>query len=226
MNAVKYLAAALLLALFSGCSSPPVSRDLQRQAKQVTFHQVRADPEGTSGTVVIWGGRIINVANDTNGSSIYIVGLPVSRNGSPARDGGTSPGRFIAASPNFLDPEMFPPGARITIAGQLDGVSTEQLGDMNYTYPVLDIIETHIWPERQSNPNSTASRASWNVYMGPAWGAPGWGPGPYWGPGWGPYAYWGPGWGPGPRRGPGWGRRSGFHGNVHVRTGGGGGRRR
>ncbi|HEX3625149.1 MAG TPA: Slp family lipoprotein [Verrucomicrobiae bacterium] len=129
MNAVKFVAAALLLAVLASCASHPISRDLRRQARLITFNQVRTDPEGTRGNIVIWGGRIINVVNNTNGSAMYIVCLPVGSNGRPIRDG-TSPGRFIAASGGFIDPAMFPQGTRITVAGQLNGVLTEQLGQI------------------------------------------------------------------------------------------------
>ena len=145
MNAVKYLAPALLLAAFAGCASYPISKDLRQQAQVVTMDQVKADPAGTRGRIVIWGGRIINVANDTNGSAIYIVCLPMGSDEKPVADG-PSPGRFIATTTDFLDPEAFPAHRRITVAGQLDGVWTEPLGKIQYTYPVLDIKEAHVWP--------------------------------------------------------------------------------
>ena len=168
----------------SGCSSPPISKDVREQARQVTFSQVRADPAGTRGTVVIWGGRIINVVNNTNASSIYIVGLPVKSNGKPMSEG-PSPGRFVAATPNFLDPTMLPRNRRITVAGSLNGVSTERLGSMNYAYPVLEIKELHIWPLKSGEDYPDYSNYAYYGY-GPAWNNYSWG----WGPGWG---WWGGG---------------------------------
>ncbi|HUA65682.1 MAG TPA: Slp family lipoprotein [Alphaproteobacteria bacterium] len=207
MNAGKCFVSALLLAALSGCSSGPISRDLREQAQQVTFNQVKADPDGTRGTVVIWGGRIIGVANNTNGGSIYILGLPVRGGGKP-RSGQPSPGRFMAVSPGFIDPELFPQGMRITVAGPLDGVWTESLEDVQYTYPVVQFQQVHLWPESQPRPSPNVS-----VSMGPAWN-------PYWGPGWGPspwgwygYSMYRPGFRgsfyAGVRVGPGPGRRSG-----------------
>ena len=148
MNAVKYFAPALMLsaalALFSGCASYPISKEYRQHAQIITLDQAKADPTGTRGKIVIWGGRIINVVNNKDGSEIYVVCLPMPSNEIPLADG-PSPGRFIAASPGFLDPEMYPQGTLITVAGQLDGVATEQLGNVPYTYPVLDIQETHVW---------------------------------------------------------------------------------
>jgi outer membrane lipoprotein len=214
MNRVKWFASASVVSLLamamilSGCSSGPISRDLREQAQQVTFNQVRANPAGTRGTVVIWGGRIIGVANTTNGGTIYVLGLPVRGGGKP-RSGQPSPGRFMAVSPGFVDPELFPQGMRITVAGPLDGVWTEPVEDIQYTYPVVQFQQVHLWPESQPRPSPNV-----NVSMGPAWG-PGWGPGP--GP-WGWYGY------PMMYRP---GVRPGFHGSFYagVRVGSGPGRR-
>ncbi|HTV43497.1 MAG TPA: Slp family lipoprotein [Candidatus Sulfotelmatobacter sp.] len=202
LNAVKCLALACLLAVFSGCSSYPFPRELWDKAQVISISDVRANPDASRGAIVIWGGRIVNVVNDTNGSSIYIVGLPLRSSGRP-RVRESSPGRFIATTSYFLDPEMFPQHALITIAGQLDGVWTEQLGNLQYPYPVVDIQSTYVWPPEQDS----------NVafYAGPSWG-PGWGPG--WG--WGAYPWWGPGFyypvGVGF-----YGR--GFHGSIRGRPG-------
>ncbi|MGH8024019.1 MAG: Slp family lipoprotein, partial [Limisphaerales bacterium] len=87
MNAVKYLALASLLAALSGCETYPISQEFRQQAKEITISQVRADPDGTRGKIVIWGGRIINVANNTNGGAIYIACLPLRDNEKPAVEG-------------------------------------------------------------------------------------------------------------------------------------------
>lgn len=186
MNAGKYFAGALLLllALLSGCASYPISKEFRRQAQYITLDQVKSDPMGTRGKIVIWGGRIINVVNQTNGSAIYIVCLPMPPNERPLA-GGPSPGRFIATGAGFLDPEMFPHGNLITVAGQLDGVSVQPLGNMPYAYPVLDIQETHVWPKEPEG----YYYPYYGGWYGPGWGW-GWGPGWWWwGGGFYPYYY-------------------------------------
>ena len=205
MKAVKYLVCALLLAVLAGCASYPISKDLRKQARQVAISQVRADPKGTRGTLVIWGGRIINVVNNSNGGSMYILCLPVENSGKPAAEG-PSPGRFVATSRNYLDPETFPRGRLITVAGQLNGIWTERLDKMEYAYPVVYLKEAHVWP---------AESQGYPYYGYPYYG--------YYGPYW--YSYWGPGWG--------WwggypffyygGFPGGFHGSFHGGHGGGGG---
>lgn len=189
MNAVKFigLVVAPAVLLLSGCASYPISKEVRQQARQVTFSQVRADPVGTRGTVVIWGGRIINVVNGPHGGSIYIVCLPLPDSGEPMARG-PSPGRFIATSPDYLEPQMLPQGSRITVAGSLNGVLTEQLGKMPYAYPVLEIKEFHVWPPKAGEDYPDYSGYPDYGYYGPNWnwyGGWGWG----WGPGWGWWGY-------------------------------------
>jgi outer membrane lipoprotein len=213
MNTVKHVTCALLaLALLSGCASYPISDSFRQQAKQITLDQVRADPQGTRGTIVIWGGRIINVVNDTHGSAIYIVCLPLPQNEKPIAHG-PSPGRFIATSTGFLDPEMFPYGGLVTIAGQLDGVRIEQLQNMQYPYPVLQIQETHVWPMEPQG-----YYPDYNDYdygYGPGWYGGYWWPYWWW---WGGYPYYYGGYYRGFHGG-----YHGFHGGGGFRGGGGGG---
>jgi outer membrane lipoprotein len=210
MNAAKYLAPALLLAALSGCATYPIAKDLRQHAQMITISQVKADPAGTRGAIVIWGGRIINVSNDTNGGALYIVCLPLRPNERPLAHG-PSPGRFIATSTEFLDPEMFPLHSLITVAGQLDGVWTEQLGNVPYTYPVLQIEQTYLWP------TEAQEYAPYYGYYGPDWWWDWW-PDWWWGGGFYPFyggygGYYGGGF------------HHGFHGGFRggFRGGGGGG---
>ncbi|HEV2327601.1 MAG TPA: Slp family lipoprotein [Verrucomicrobiae bacterium] len=203
INAVKYLTPALLAAaLLSSCASYPISKEYRQQERQITLDEARANPDGTRGAVVIWGGRIINLTNDAHGGTIYIYCLPMPENERPLT-GTPSPGRFIATSAHFLDPEMFPNGSLITVAGQLDGVRTEQLQNFPYPYPVLQIGETHVWPRESEG---YGYYYPYYGYYPPYWG--------WWGPDWwwwgGPYYYGGYYYG-------------GYHGGYHGYYGGGGG---
>ncbi|HXC34365.1 MAG TPA: Slp family lipoprotein, partial [Candidatus Acidoferrales bacterium] len=101
LNAIKCLAPVLSLALFSGCASYPISKEYRQQEKQITLDEVKANPEGTRGAVVIWGGRIINVVNNSQGGAIYIYCLPLPENERPLAYA-PSPGRFVATSAQFL----------------------------------------------------------------------------------------------------------------------------
>ncbi|HEX3625148.1 MAG TPA: Slp family lipoprotein [Verrucomicrobiae bacterium] len=218
MNASKYLGigiASLLasaLALVSGCASYPISKEYRQHAREITIAQVRANPDGTRGSIVIWGGRIINVVNDSHGSSMYILCLPSGSDERPIPAYDNSPGRFIATSPGFLDPEMYPQGSLITVAGQLNGVRTELLDNIQYAYPVLQIQEAHLWRDLPEGYDyDYYSYPGYYYGPGPGWyGWGGWGPSWWWGWGWGgyyPYGYY----------------RGGYHGGLHGGFHNGGG---
>lgn len=182
MGKGKYIFAGLLmLATLSGCVSYPISKDLQKQAAPLTLGQVTAGPAAAQGAIVIWGGRIVNTINDTNGGSIYVMDLPLDSDGKPISYSSTD-GRFIAASPGFLDPEAYPYGALITVAGQVERVRTETLQNMQYTYPVLTIRQTRVWPVQTENQyNYYPGYGYYSGYHYPGWYGAWWPWYPWWG---------------------------------------------
>ena len=151
MRVGKFIALVLGLAVLSGCADYPISENLRHQAQRLTLTQVKANPQSTRGAVVIWGGRIIGTRNTTNGSEIYVLELPLGRKEKPVPDDTASTGRFIALSPQFLDPLSYHGGYLITVAGQIQGVRTERLHNVLYRYPVLNIQQMNLWPQRPGN---------------------------------------------------------------------------
>jgi outer membrane lipoprotein len=156
MNVEKYITPCLMLAMLAGCAAPdPFADNLREQAKPLTSTQVVVDPQGTHGTVVIWGGRITSVVNGTNGGTLYIMQLPLAKNDKPLIYGAAT-GGFIARGGDFLDPEVYRYGKLITVAGEVTGVRTEMLHNVPYTYPVLTIRQTCLWPVMQREYDSYA----------------------------------------------------------------------
>ena len=149
MRMETFMVVVLGLAALSGCASNPISENLRNQAQPLTFTQVKVNPQSTRYVVVIWGGRIINTINTTNGTEIYVLQLPLDSKERPNPDDTASTGRFIVLSPEFLDPAAYPRGHLITVAGRAQGVRTERLQNILYTYPVLSTEQIHLWTQRQ-----------------------------------------------------------------------------
>jgi outer membrane lipoprotein len=168
-----YVLLGLFLLFLWGCAYP-ISKELRQEAKgSPTFAMVLQDPTAYTGSVVIWGGSIIQTLNAKEGTEILVLEAPLGYEGMPE---GTrySQGRFIAKTPKYLDPEIYKPGRRITIAGEIVGKEIRPLGKTEYAYPVAVIKEIHLWGRHR-------------VYVYPSpyyWYGPGW-----WGP-W-PYGGWG-----------------------------------
>ncbi|HUA67189.1 MAG TPA: Slp family lipoprotein [Candidatus Saccharimonadales bacterium] len=188
------LGMVLVLVLLSGCVTYPIAKNIQKQAKPLTLAQAVANPGAHQGAVVIWGGRIIKTVNDVNSSAIYILQLPLDRSGKPMVEANTS-GRFIASSKGFLDPEIYKRGRLITVAGAFTGLETQPVQKTQYTYPVVEIKQIHLWPVERRH----------GYYYYPAWG--------YYYPGW--YLGWYPAWGWG------WYYHGGHWGGGYHYNGGG-----
>jgi outer membrane lipoprotein len=138
--------AGLLLVGSLGCASYPISKQYQAMAsKDVNFGMVLANPEAYKGAVVIWGGRIVETTNTPQGSEIIVLETPLNGWEEPSSPE-YSPGRFVAKSSSFLDPAIYKPGKKITIAGQVTGGEEKPLGTTAYTYPIVDIKQLYLWP--------------------------------------------------------------------------------
>ena len=146
ISAEKIIAAAGLAAVvLFGCTEYPISKAYVKQAAPgVTIPMVQGKPSDYEGKIVIWGGRILEVVNDSAGSRITVIETALDDDGYPGSLT-TSMGRFIAMTRGFLDPAIYSKGRLVTIAGGITGVETRALGKGTYRYPVLDIKEMRYW---------------------------------------------------------------------------------
>jgi outer membrane lipoprotein len=127
---------------------------------------------------VIWGGSIIQTLNTKEGTEVLVLETPLGYEERPeARK--YSQGRFMAKTPKYLDPEVYRPGRRVTVAGEIIGKEARPLGNTEYIYPVVMIKEIRLW-ER------------YRAYAYPYyWYGPGWWGWPYgYGYYWWPYDDW------------------------------------
>jgi outer membrane lipoprotein len=176
---------ALTVSLLAGCTYP-ISQELREEARPgLTFSMVLKDPTVNIGSIVIWGGRIIENQTGPEGTDLTILDMPLSNWERPENEE-QSRGRFIARSAKFLDPELYRRGRKVTVAGEIVGKETKKLGSLNYTYPVVKVKEIHLWKRKKIYAYPPPDYYWWN------WG---W-YGPY-GPGWGPFGPWSWPYGPG-----------------------------
>lgn len=145
------LIACALCLILAGCFSP-VSKSIREQAAQdISFEKLRADPEAFLGKVVVLGGEIIQTQTAPEGSTIEVLEKSLDRWDSP-KETDRSGGRFILTSKDFLDPLVYRTGRRITVAGEVQGKKVGKIGELDYSYPVLKILEIHLWAEARKYP--------------------------------------------------------------------------
>ena len=173
---IEWTAACCLLLGFISCAAP-ISKDLRMAAKKdLTFQEVFQHPDAYAGSIVIWGGKIIKTLNAQTGTEIIILESPLDYGEEPTVEE-ASRGRFIAKTPKFLDPAVYRRGRKITVAGQILGKETKALGKIQYTYPVIEIKEVHLW-----------RKTKWYQPYSYGWD-------PYWDHVYEDYPYWAPFWG-------------------------------
>jgi outer membrane lipoprotein len=155
---------ALLVLLLSSCAYP-ISREWRGEAQPgLTFSTVFNNPDAYIGSIVIWGGVITETYNRPEETDITVLETPLGYREKPEAEE-YSRGRFIVRSQTFMDPAIYRPGRKITVAGEVIGKKKKALGGIEYTYPLLKAKEIHLW--RHEYP---PEYYYWGWY----------GPGPYW----------------------------------------------
>ncbi len=139
----------LLLLLLSACATVPP--ELQGPVVPATLVEVRAHPDDYRGRQVRWGGTILKLENGEKETRIQILARPLDRSGRP-RLNVEPEGRFLAVTPAFLDPEIYPRGRELTVIGRIDGTAEITVGKRTIRVPVVAAERWHLWPKRKSNP--------------------------------------------------------------------------
>jgi len=140
--ALRSLAPAALLALVA-CAPAPIYKPAADAVTAAPF-QVAQSPEQFAHRQVIWGGRIVGVNNLADHSEVEMLAYPLDSSQRPkANDSGN--GRFIAVMPGYVEPLDYPAGALMTISGSLSGSRAGQVGQANYTFPLVQVNQSHVW---------------------------------------------------------------------------------
>lgn len=145
LSCVLAMAAMILLA---GCAHVISKEVLQEVEPSLTFAHVSQDPEAYTGKTVLFGGDVIETQNLSDKTLVVVLQRPLGRRGEPG-GGDVSEGRFIIQTPGFLDPAIYSPGRKLTVAGTVAGKEVRPLGEITYAYPVIEKRELYLWPEEE-----------------------------------------------------------------------------
>lgn len=136
----------ITMALMSASCSV-VSKDIRENAVSVpSFDKLVNDIEQYRNQIVILGGHVLEVNNDSGGAVIKALQVPLKTGDKPGSKD-RSQGRLLIHTVKFLDPEVYTKGRKITVAGK---IITGSPGD-NQTAPgpylKLEAKELHLWPQ-------------------------------------------------------------------------------
>ncbi|MFB0520309.1 MAG: Slp family lipoprotein [Desulfatiglandales bacterium] len=140
------------LFLFASGCAPVISKELRTQvAREITFTEVRKNPDLYKGKLVLWGGVIIGAKNVKEGTLLEVLQTPTDRRGRP-KDVDQSGGRFMALYDGYLDVAIYSQGREVTVAGEITGKKVLPLAEITYQYPLIAIKEIHLIKEEKYYP--------------------------------------------------------------------------
>jgi outer membrane lipoprotein len=132
---------------FKGCSQVISPKLIEQSDREISFAQLKNNPDELRGRIVILGGVIVTIENRVEGSWLEVYQTETSRVGEPVNLD-FSQGRFLLFHEDFLDPEIFHKGRKITAAGKIKGEETRKIGNAYYSYPLIHALEIHLWEEK------------------------------------------------------------------------------
>lgn len=146
MNGIFHRLSLIIATLMvSGCASQVPIPISTTPAANLSVAEVRADIDRFKGSEVRWGGVITRIDNQASHTWIEIVSHELSKRGEP-NSGSQSSGRFIASFEGFIDPLVYGNGRLLTVAGTVTEVTTRNIGEYSYTFPVVTVTSSHLWP--------------------------------------------------------------------------------
>lgn len=141
---MKHNSVIILLALLAGCASKPPSAISQMEVEPLSLATVRLNVDRHIGATVRWGGVISRIDNRAENTWVELVGRPLHDRDRPITDG-VSEGRFIASFQGFADPMVYKVGRPLTVVGKISGQTTRAIGDYDYNFPIVSVIDSHLW---------------------------------------------------------------------------------
>jgi len=142
-----------LLTLVMGCASYDVIPDhLEGQVnQQLTFVDVRDNPERYKGEIMVVGGEVLSIDRQTDGTQFEVLQLPLTDYFIPMDRRSTTQGRFLALSggKDSLDPAVVEKGVAISVVGEIVGRTTINIGEDAQEVPLFGIKDLTIWEEQR-----------------------------------------------------------------------------
>jgi outer membrane lipoprotein len=153
VNHMKFRNASniLVLAIFftflvMGCTAGISQQARSKVTYTGSFSALQKTPDAYKGKVVMLGGRIIEAKASSPLSELTVLQLAIGTSDRP-KNSDKSEGRFIIQSKQLLDPAIYEKDMLVTVVGTLKGSKVLPIGDLEYTYPVVEPIEIKLWPK-------------------------------------------------------------------------------
>jgi len=132
------------LLLVTGCAHNISNNSLALVDPTITFEILLKNPEAYRGKFVVFGGVIAAAQKTAEGTRIEIVQYDLDPRELPDTTT-SSRGRFMAITPESIGRTMCRSGRLVTIAGEVDGKEVIPLQGVDYSYPMINVKELHLF---------------------------------------------------------------------------------
>lgn len=136
---------ATATALLAACASQP--KPLQGAFAEITPRDAIATD--STGALVRWGGRIVDVEPQTNRTCFEMISTRLGGTGRPYWASDDVGGRFIACRMGFYDPALFEKNREVTFTGRVAGYENRRIGGYDYRFPRVEADVVYLWPVRE-----------------------------------------------------------------------------
>jgi outer membrane lipoprotein len=141
----KFLFLSLIIFLV-GCATSP-NFDTTKVDQSLTPQSVIAEPDISRNKMALWGGTILDTRNLKDTTQVEVLAYPLDSFHRPMQE--SKPlGRFIIQHQGYLEPANYAQGRRLTVLGSVSDSKLGKVGESNYTYPVINRRQLHLWSER------------------------------------------------------------------------------
>ncbi len=138
-------ATILLLLMLSACATSPGFRLEQIDYKLTPKNALQAN-EQARGHQVLWAGTILSSKNFTDHSRLEVLAYPVDKEG--RIDSDAEPlGRFYALHSGYLETAEYGKNRWVSLTGTYMGLEGGKVGSADYTFPVVNIDQIHLWTQ-------------------------------------------------------------------------------
>jgi outer membrane lipoprotein len=131
-----------ILLILTGCAHWISEQSRELADRRVIFSHLSETPDAYRGKYVMLGGVVAAVKRGRDGTQLEVIQHNIVSRDLPDVSV-PSGGRFLATTPEFLDPERYGPGTLVTLVGKVTGREVHELQGREYFYPVVAITEIH-----------------------------------------------------------------------------------
>ncbi len=146
-----FIVCTAVMLLLGACAPVLSTRTREQVDRNITFTQLKSDPDSYRGRTVLLGGRIIQTVVESSESWVEVLEQPLGWGNRP-EDTDETGGRFLIRFIEAPDPAKYAPGTEITVSGPVEGSKSLPLGQTRYLYPVIGHMESHLWSNQDHSP--------------------------------------------------------------------------